>query len=668
MAGGTGALGGRCRREIGRALSCLPSRSGVEFGMCGFLGWFNAAAQPWSEAEQLHALQSLHGIAHRGPDDEAEAAGNGWWLGFRRLSILDLSPSGRQPMTFGSGRYVLVFNGEIYNFRELRETLPKREYRSTGDSELLGALLEQQPLAEVLPQLRGMFSFAWWDNQERTLVVARDHFGIKPLYYRSAPGELFIGSELRTVAALSRGSRKFSPRALAQYFRWGAVQAPDTIFEGIECLPPGHLLRWRAGEVTTERWFTPSWPGKKDWTASRSDVRKTVLASVESHLVSDVPVGVFLSGGLDSSLMAACMRHLGQRDIQAFSIGYEENAGVPDESDVAARTAGHFGCRFVRERLTSGSLLGRLDGYLQSLDQPTGDALNTYLASQLAAQHVKVTLSGLGADEWFAGYNYHRLAHLARMSPFSRMALGRVTGAGARLVESLLPSGMKGHKAWKALLYASGGAGQSPAEVHALGRTILSPATVSRLLGVVNSETHRWTEDLPGRAALIRDIDLRAPDSWLNQLLLLETEAYLANTLLRDNDGTSMAHSLELRVPLVDREIFALAGRVAPSHKLGLTTGKKVLREAFRDLLPDWINDDRQKKTFTLPLMKWMRQPQWQSRIRDTLAAATVVDPLEAGKVAERYFSSSADTKAAWHISQPVWMLFVLESWAQRNA
>ena len=645
--------------------------------MCGFLGWFKASKQPWSEAERHLASKSLANIQHRGPDDLGEAASGGWWMGFRRLSILDLSPSGHQPMVFGQGRHLLTFNGEIYNFRELKASLPPRELRSSGDTEVLGALLESQPIEQVLPRLRGMFAFAWYDSAEHSLLVARDAFGIKPLYYRVSPdGDLWIGSELRALRQLASAPLQVSKRALAQYFRWGAVQAPDTMVAGIECLPPGHLLRWHKGEIKVERWFTPQWPGSENWEkghrAQREDVRKTVLASVEAHLVSDVPVGVFLSGGLDSSLMAACMRQLGQSDVQAFSIGYEEDAGVPDETDTAERTAKHLGCRFVRERLTADALGSRLDHYFASLDQPTGDALNTYLASQLAAQHVKVTLSGLGTDEWFAGYNYHRLALLAQRSPLAQSALGRVTGAGLRFAESFLPQGAKGHKAWKALLYASGGAGASAAEIHNQARTIMSAPAMARLLGMPPTEAIRCTEDSSLRSSLIAGLDQRAPDSWLHQLLLLETESYLANTLLRDNDCTSMAHSLELRVPLVDREIFALAGRLPPESKLSMTTGKRVLREAFSDLLPDWINHDKQKKTFTLPLMKWMRTPKWKARILDTLTSQQArergwMNPEQSRQLLDHYFANSTETKAAWHLSQPVWMMFVLEEWALKQ-
>ncbi len=221
-------------------------------------------------------------------------------------------------------------------------------------------------------------------------------------------------------------------------------------------------------------------------------------------------------------------------------------------------------------------------------------------------------------------------------------------------------------------IYASGGAGQSAADWHAFARTITPEADLRALMHLRADEPDAWTDDTPERNHLLAHLGERAPDSWLNQMLLLETETYLANTLLRDNDATSMAHSLELRVPLVDREIFTLAGRIPPEQKLNSRGGKRILREAMEDLLPEWIVNDRKKKTFTLPLMKWMRHPRWRDRIHDTLRAQACrergwIDPVAAERVLARYEKCTVNTKAAWSLSQAVWQLFVLEAWAQRN-
>jgi asparagine synthase (glutamine-hydrolysing) len=598
-------------------------------------------------------------IAHRGPDDEAEAFGDGWWMGFRRLSILDLSEHGRQPMRFGGGRFSLTFNGEIYNFRELRMSLAGANLSSSGDTAVLGTLLSHEAVERVLPRLRGMFAFAWWDEETRTLVLVRDHFGIKPLYYRvRADGELVYGSEVKAVRALS-GSCAISRAALADYLRWGAVQAPETMFEEVRSLPPGYLAIWRNGKFETKRWFQPSWPGREAWVRDAGEqrrlVREGVLASVKTHLVADVPVGVFLSGGLDSTLVAACMRAAGQEKVRAFSIGYEEDAGVPDETATAERTAEFLGCEFMSERLTATALESRLNAYFDDLDQPTGDALNTWLVSQVAAREVKAALSGLGADEWWAGYNYHRLAALAARSPL-HAASGLL-----RRVDEAMPEGVRGHMAWKALFHLLGGAGKDAAAWQAYGRTVMPPREVARLLQVAEISLPRQPAPEPLATA-----------SWLHDLLLRETQTYLANTLLRDNDVTSMAHSLELRVPLVDVEVFALAGRMPPQTLLDTRGGKLVLREAFRELLPPWIYADRRKKTFTLPLMKWMRSPRWQERIRSTLSSQTCrergwLNVKVTARICESYFSSSLESKAAWPLSQRVWMLYVLEEWARRQ-
>ncbi len=568
-------------------------------------------------------------------------------------------------MSFDGGHQTLTFNGEIYNFRELRETLGRERLSSTGDTAVLGTLLSRQRLGRVLPQLRGMFAFAWRDEARRTLCLARDHFGIKPLYYHvDFDGTLRYASEMRALRALlgTRASA-LSAQALAGYLRWGCVQAPDTADDGIRCLPPGHRLIWKDGEIEVERWFMPVWQSQNDWIRDEDEqrhmVRLAVLDSVRAHLIADVPVGVFLSGGLDSSLMAGAMRHLGQKKIKAFSLGYDLDSGVPDETQAAERTARALECDFHAERMSASDVEGLLDDYVCSLDQPTGDALNTWLVSRLAARDVKVVLSGLGADEWWAGYTLHRLASLTMRSPLKHF------GLIARGFQALLPGAMHTHPSWKAAFFALGGHGSTPSQIQRSSRALFMPSEVARITG------RSWIENGEGQR-IAREAPISAPDSWLHELLRVETETYLADMLLRDNDVVSMAHSLELRVPLVDKHIFALSARLPPETKMTTQRGKIILREACKDLLPAHIYDDKQKKTFTLPLMKWMRTPKWRARIEDTLYSAACrqrgwLQPREVEKICGAYFNSSVETKRGWSLSQRVWVMYVLEAWAQKN-
>ena len=644
--------------------------------MCGFLAWVRQPHSGWSAGERDAQQAALASMVHRGPDDDSEHVEAGLWLGFRRLSILDLSQRGRQPMHFDADRYSLVFNGEIYNYRQLRGKLRSPALQSSGDTAVLGSMLATESVDQVLSQLRGMFAFVWWDRERRELVAARDPFGIKPLYYQETPDAgICLGSELRPVTQLT-GPSSISRKALAQYLRWGAIQAPDTLLEGVHCLPPGCLLRWQDGEIQIERYCQLSWPDSDSWIvdpqSQQAAVRDAILDSVQAHLVSDVPVGVFLSGGLDSTMMASGMKHLGSERVKAFSIGYEQGGSIPDESDAAEQTARFLGCEFVRERVSAESLFDMLDHYFDDLDQPTGDALNSWLVSQVAARHVKVAISGLGADEWFAGYNFMRLARLAEKSSSVGRPLMGVGGQIVRAIGGVLPDSVKFQPGWKALFYAAGGAGDSVADWHAFSRTILNQTEVSRLLRSSQQDVARWTTGTPERLELVDQLDCIAPDASLHQLLMLETQTYLANTLLRDNDVTSMAHGLELRVPLVDREVFRLAGLIPANAKLNLAGGKRVLREAMSEFLPDWIREDQQKKTFTLPLMKWMRHPQWRDRIHDTLGSQACrqrdwVDPAEVARIRARYEKSGNETASGWKLSQSVWLLFVLESWAMRN-
>ena len=631
--------------------------------MCGFAGWFQKSGQVWPEDARRRQAAAMKALHHRGPDDGGEASGGGWWMGFRRLSILDLSGHAHQPMSFEHGHQTLTFNGEIYNFRELREKhLGAVRLGSTGDTEVLGELLSRSRPGRVLPLLRGMFAFAWRDGTRGRLSLVRDPFGIKPLYYHlDADGTLCYASEVRALRRLLGGrAGALSPEALAGYLRWGCVPSPESADDGIRCLPPGHRLTWLDGQVEVERWFMPVWQPAREWVTDvqeqRRLVREAVLDSVRAHLVSDVPVGVFLSGGLDSSLMAGAMSHLGQKRIKAFSLGYDEGAGVPDETQAAERTARSLDCEFHAERMSGDEVEGLLDGYLASLDQPTGDALNTWLVSRLAAREVKVVLSGLGADEWWAGYSLHRLAALTMHSPL------RFLGAAARGIDALLPPAWRGLPAWKAFAFILGRHGTSPAALQRSSRALFSRAEVTRLTG------RPWCEN--GEIArLEREAPVSAPDSWLHELLFAETQTYLPDMLLRDNDVVSMAHSLELRVPLVDRRVFEAAAMIPPQAKTDLHSGKLILREACQDLLPPHIRVDRVKKTFTLPLMKWMRTPAWRRRIEGTLFSQACrqrgwLRPAVVERHCRDYFNSGLESKAGWLLSQRVWTMYVLEAWA----
>ena len=636
--------------------------------MCGFLGWFAKSPGAQPPARLAPALDLLR---HRGPDDAGTESGPGWWMGFRRLSILDLSPAAHQPMKFG-GSHWLTFNGEIYSHRELRGEFDGATFRSSGDTELLGRLIERDGPEAALGKLRGMFAFVWWDAERRTLTLARDAFGIKPLYIHEDSEGILVCSELAPLHFLLGEKSRVSQIAIAQYFRWGAVQGPDTIHENIESLAPGGVRTWSGGKWTSTRYFSPQWPGRDAWqeddATTLAETRRQVIESVRAHLVSDVPVGVFLSGGLDSTILCAAMKELGVPEIRAFSVGYEGDAGVEDESDAARRTAEHLGVQFNVERVSSSSLFASFDHFITHLDQPSGDALNVYLVSQAAARQVQVALSGLGADEMFGGYNHYRILKLAMALRAWRFIPCRA--AVARLFDSL-PAQLKVNRTVRTLAFIAGAHGHNVPELFASARTIMQPGDVRALLpGMRGAEDAAvFPRDWPAISARIGN---SAPDSWLNQVLLLEVQTYLKNTLLRDADCMSMAHSLELRVPFVDREIFALAGRVPPRMKLGARSGKLVLREAFRDVLPPWIYDDRKKKTFTLPLMRWLREPQWRDRVRDTLGSQACrgrgwCDPRETESHLDAFYGLADSGKRTFNYSQRVWQLFVLESWAQRH-
>lgn len=528
-------------------------------------------------------------LVHRGPDSEGTFLDGGVGIAARRLSIIDLQ-TGDQPLANEDGSVRVAQNGEIYNYRELRAELAAKGHRfaSQGDTEVIAHLYEEYGL-DFAARLRGMFALAIWDARERRLVLARDRFGIKPLYYRDETGELRFASELR---ALPRG--EVDPEALEAYLAFNFVPAPYSIFRGTHKLPPGHLLVWEKGRSRLDRFARPR-PVEASELRTESaetlaeELRARMRDSVRAHLVSDVPVGVFLSGGVDSSLLAALAAQESSEPLRTFTIGFEERSF--DETAGARRVAERYATNH-RELVLRPEPELLLRALAEAFDEPFADssALPTYLVSQLAAEDVKVCLSGEGGDELFGGY-YTYAADLlaARLGPIARLA---------RPFAELLPSSnARISFDYKAKRFTRA-AHLPPLERHHGWKEIFSPEVRAELLTRQSSfdpvdllrERFAETEGAEPLARL-QDIDLGIP---------------LVDDLLTKTDRSSMAHSLEARVPFLDTAVTNLALALPRRLKVAGLQKKILLRRAAEPLLPREVVHGK-KRGFSIPAAAWLR-------------------------------------------------------------
>lgn len=555
-------------------------------------------------------------MVHRGPDD----AGVGTWgeasLGMRRLAIFDPA-HGHQPMSTPDGRWHLVFNGAIYNFRTLRAELAgSHDFKTECDTEVLLAAVARWG-RDALPRLRGMFAFAAWDTREHTLLLARDSFGIKPLYVHTAPGgDLLFASELNALLASGHVPADIDPQAVSDYLAWLAVPAPRTIYRSVVSLRPGECAEWRAGKLAVSayddarRLLSPA-PGvsvartRGEFTAG---LRAQLEDTVRAHVVADVPVGAFLSGGLDSTALVALMTLLGGARLKTFSIGFDD-AGY-SEAETAAANARFLGSDHHASVLTGERVAADLGTLVSSLDQPTGDGINTYYASQAArAGGVTVALSGLGADELFGGYSSLRNTfRLARWLPVWRVVPLPIRSA---LLARWDRGDTRARKLADTLRHAA-----TPAALALLQRRVFGESTRRSLLtpGVADAYAPH-----PGEAALaadLRDAGLFSVTS------LADVRGYMSDVLLRDSDVMSMRHSLELRVPFVDRPFVNWISCQPAAFKHTPAQPKSALAAALADLLPPGLLD-RKKKGFTLPYALWMRGP-LKPFLEETFSSASV--------------------------------------------
>ena len=542
-------------------------------------------------------------LVHRGPDSSGEFSDEGVALAARRLSIIDLE-TGDQPVANENGTVHVVQNGEIYNYRELRRELERagHSFRTQGDTEVLLHLYEEHG-DRFAERLRGMFAIAIWDASHRRLVLARDRFGIKPLYYRHAENELAFASELR---ALPRGEIDLD--ALEAFLAFNSIPAPLTIFREIRKLPPGHLLIWEDGRLELRRFARPAplEELREDEEAELvEELRSRLRDSVRAHLVSDVPVGVLLSGGVDSAFLAALAAEESSEPLRTFSIGFEERSF--DELAGARLVAERYGTEH-RELVLRPDAALLLPALADAFDEPFADssALPTYLVSQLAANDVKVALSGEGGDELFGGYYTYAADLLAeRVGGLARLA--------RPLVERLPTSSSRASFDYKAKRFVR--AAHLPSlERHHGWKEIFSPGLRAELTGRRSAfdpvdilrDRYRETEGADELARL-QDVDLGI---------------YLVDDLLVKTDRASMAHSLEARVPYLDTVVTNLALALPTRHKIRGLSKKVLLRKAAAPLLPREIVHGK-KRGFSIPAAAWLRG-ELEPFARETLSRETL--------------------------------------------
>jgi asparagine synthase (glutamine-hydrolysing) len=593
-------------------------------------------------------------LVHRGPDSDGVFADGGVALAMRRLSIIDLE-HGDQPISNEDGSVTVVQNGEIYNYRELRGELERCGHRfaTHSDTEVLVHLYEEHGdgFAE---RLRGMFAIAIWDGRERRLLLARDRFGIKPLYYRLADGTLSFASELKAMLEQPGFSRQIDPRSVAAYLAFNSIPAPLTAFVEARKLPPGTLAVWRDGELGQHRYARPA-PvlaerarrGPGDQLAA--ELRETLRDSIRAHLVADVPVGVLLSGGVDSAGIAALAAGEQSEPLKTFSVGFEEASF--DELDRARLIAQRYGTEH-HEIVLRPDAVDLFPKLVEAFDEPFGDssALPTYLVSELAAGEVKVALSGEGGDELFGGY-YTYVADL--LAP----RLGRLAVLAAPLAELLPSSDQKVSFDYKAKRFARG-ARLPPLERHHAWKEIFSRQLQGQLLGArdpgwdpVDLYRERYAETAGAEPlARLQDVDLGI---------------YLVDDLLVKTDRSSMAHSLELRVPFLDNEVAAMALGLATPLKVRGLAKKRLLRRALAPLLPREILHGR-KQGFSIPVAAWLRGP-LQGFAREVLSAETLrrqgwLDPTTVASQLDRHCSGRED------LSRQIWGLIAFTLWFDRYA
>ena len=628
--------------------------------MCGICGIVSASASTRIDVETLLRMRDT--LIHRGPDDSGIYLGLGAGLGHRRLSIIDLRPEGRQPIANEDGTIRIVFNGEIYNFVELRADLEQRghRFRSDTDTEVIVHLYEEYG-PRCVERLRGMFAFAIWDEPKRTLMLARDRAGKKPLYYAIDGEQLLFGSEAKAIVAHGAISAEPDYRALNYYLTYGYVPGEHCGFKQIRKLPPAHYLIYQSGRVELTRYWRLSYLPKLKISEREAceELRRRLREAVKMRMVADVPLGAFLSGGVDSSAIVALMSELGSRPVKTFSIGFRQRDY--DETRWARMVAEKFHTEhheFIVEPQDDPQDAAQLLSTLaRHYDEPYADssAIATYYLSKLTREHVTVALNGDGGDENFAGYKRHSVTAMANylepIPPSIRKLMGAaishgysMTGGNRRIAVRLRMLGDTMNGSWRS----------------GYGRMLawFSEAEKARLC---SPEFAAAVGDSPVEEILARAYEDADADDAIDQTLSVDVSLYLPEDCLVKVDRASMAASLEARSPLVDHEFMEFAAHLPARFKLNLYDRKLIFKKAFRGILPDAILK-RPKMGFGVPLDYWFRGATWIEILRDILLSRRA---FERGYFRRAEVETLIDDHVAGKSDRhsQLWMLLMLEMW-----
>jgi len=638
--------------------------------MCGIFGIIARNARVPREVLE-RATQSL---AHRGPDDSGtvilqDSAGENIevGLGNRRLAIIDLSPLGHQPMNDPATGNWIVYNGEVYNFREVRAKLERAglEFGSASDTEVILKAYAHWG-EKCLAEFRGMFAFAIWDVRRQSLFVARDPMGLKPLYYHISDRYFMFSSEVRTLLGTGLVRRVVDPAGLINYLTFGSLCDPNTLVDGISSLPPGCYLSWREGQLQQIQYWDLADPASEGC-ANACDSENTRAAfethlqqqldeSVRQQLVSDVPVGVFLSGGIDSSSLVGVLSRNGVRP-STFSIVFRE--ADYSEAKYSRAIAQKFRTDHHEITVSQADFFAAIAPAIHAMDMPTIDGINTYFVAQKTrAAGVKVALSGLGGDEMFGGYS--SFSTVPRMEQFANMS-GRIPeairGPLISMLAAVAPSSDRNRKL--ATLGRNGGGIIHP---YFVSRMLFTPEQLRELLPEMKLDSNAFQRaEEPLNESYSRAMRLDP----VNRVSYLETRCYMLNTLLRDSDFMSMAHGLEVRVPFIDHQLARAIFAVPGSRKLDARTPKPLLVRALGGQLPDEIVH-RPKRGFTLPFEHWLRdalRPVLEESFRKIGDGA--VGSLISGSAVRNVWQDFLQGRTSW--SRP-WSLYVLQCWCEQHS